>query len=139
MYEPEGVLLSGDSMGIILDPRAPTHPATPPPSVDLAAWYRTLEGWGDLEVRRFGPTHFGLHDCFHERRREALAVLRGLEARVERALAREEDGSEAFGEESWLRLVPYLGRASARSYFDAFSGASDWKGVEFHVRRRVRS
>lgn len=140
LHEPEGVLLTGDSMGIVLHPDGPTHPATPPPSLDLEAWYRTLEGWAGLEVERFGPTHFGLHARFQERRMELLEALRALESRVADALARGQEAvdADAFGRESWTRLTPYLGEARAVRYFETFSGVADWNGVAFYLRRRDR-
>ena len=38
-------------MGIVLHPARPLHAPTPPPSLDFEAWYRTLEGWADLDAR----------------------------------------------------------------------------------------
>ncbi len=143
LVEGEGVLFAGDSLGIILDPELPTHPATPPPGVDLAAWRRTLtDTLAGLGVEAFVPTHFGIHTDMDARRRGLLRVLEALEARVARAMnegaAAEEADRDAFHLESIANLSGPLSRERVERYFSTFSPRSDWDGVRFHLARRDR-
>lgn len=138
--ERHGVLLAGDALGIRLHPEAPSHPATPPPSLDLAAWRRTLtEVLGPVEVDAFGVTHFGLHTDLHARRMELLSRLEELAVRVHRAMeegeAAEEEDAEAFQRETVDSLSAFLPRDRVEQYFRAFSAATDWRGMRFHLVR----
>ncbi|TVP76673.1 MAG: MBL fold metallo-hydrolase [Gemmatimonadales bacterium] len=145
LAERAGILLAGDSLGIILDPEAPTHPATPPPAVDLAAWHHTLEEtYAGLGPDGLALAHFGVLDGERnslDRRREELArVLEEMEARVGRAMAAgpeaEEEDRAAFHAEAVEVAAAHVGTERAERYFQAFSPASDWDGVRFHLARR---
>ncbi len=59
--EVDGVLVAGDALGIILSPESPTHPPTPPPAVDLAAWEDTLDSLERVSPERAVVSHFGMH------------------------------------------------------------------------------
>ncbi|MBT3327689.1 MAG: MBL fold metallo-hydrolase [Gemmatimonadales bacterium] len=133
--ERDGTLFAGDSMGIVLA-GGPTHPATPPPAVDLRAWEGTLEEIGMIGPERFGATHFGMHEGVDVRREQMRSRLAALEARVRVALA-EDDTSDAerFNDEVMEELAPYMGEDRVRRYFDMFSAATDWAGVAFYLKR----
>jgi glyoxylase-like metal-dependent hydrolase (beta-lactamase superfamily II) len=136
--ESGGTLLAGDSLGIILTPDAPSHPPTPPPSVDLAAWQRTLANLLPLGPERIGVAHFGLHEDFH-RRREALAEgLRELAERVGRAIreGRTDEDARAYEEEVRARQATTRSREDVDRYFDVFRAETDYRGVERYVTRR---
>lgn len=134
--ESDGTLFSGDAMGIVLHDEAPTHPPTPPPSVDLRAWERTLEEISVVAPERFGATHFGLHGDVPDRVRQLQEGLAALEKRVRRALA-EGDGQDAerFDREVRDALAPVLGREEVDRYFGMFTAATDWAGVKFYLER----
>lgn len=138
--EREGVLFAGDSLGIVLSPEAPSHPATPPPSVELRAWYDTLEAvLAPVEVDRVGVTHFGLHSDFHRRRAEMRETLEVLALRVHRAMEEgpeaEEADREAFMAETLDRISEGRPREEVERYFTTFSAGSDWEGMRFHLAR----
>lgn len=134
--ETDGTLFSGDSLGIVLAPGAPTHPPTPPPAVDLPAWHRTLEELARVGAERFGAAHFGLHEGVRERARQLDEALEALEARVRRALTEEDDAdAERFEEEVRSGLAPFLGRERVDEYFGTFPAATDWGGVKFYLER----
>lgn len=142
--EAHGVLFAGDSLGIILDPSAPTHPATPPPAVDLAAWRDTLERTlVPVEVEAFAPTHFGLHGDLHRRRGELLQGLQALARRVQAAMAdgpqAEEAAREAFQRETVALQGTFIAPERAEGYFSTFPARADWDGVRFHLARRPES
>jgi glyoxylase-like metal-dependent hydrolase (beta-lactamase superfamily II) len=138
--EGPGVLFAGDSLGIILHPEGPSHSATPPPSLDLAAWRRTLEHTlAPVEVDAFGVTHFGLHDDLHARRTVLLGRLRELTRRVAAAMeqgeAAEEEDRDAFHEETLTLHKEHLADKLVDGYFSTFSARTDWDGVRFHLAR----
>jgi len=134
--ERSGTLFSGDALGIVLG-GGPTHPATPPPAVDLRAWERTLE-----EIRAVGPeraavTHFGIHHDVEQRREQLATRLAALEARVRIALAHDDEEGDAarFDQEVRDELAPHMGLEQVNRYFDMFSAATDWAGVAFYLKR----
>ncbi len=131
LHEAEGLLFAGDALGIVLDREAPVHPATPPPGVDLSAWFATLD-----EIRGVGPeavavTHFGIHADVRARTDELEAGLLALAARVEaaRTAGRAEEDAAAFDREARDRLAEHLPRERVDRYLDVFSAVTDYRGV----------
>lgn len=136
LHEPDGTLLAGDAMGIVLGDGAPTHPPTPPPAVDLRAWERTLDEILAVGPERFGATHFGMHGDVPGRVRQLRERLQDLERRVRAAVAGGDiEDAERYEEEVRLRLAPVRGRDEVDRYFDLFPAATDWAGVRFYVER----
>jgi len=133
--ERDGTFFSGDSLGIVLG-GGPTHPATPPPSVDLRAWERTLEEIGRIGPERAAVTHFGIHEDVEDRRNQLITRLAALETRVRVALETEDEEDAArFDDEVRDELGPFMGREQVNRYFDMFSAATDWAGVAFYLKR----
>ncbi|MGD8321289.1 MAG: MBL fold metallo-hydrolase [Gemmatimonadota bacterium] len=136
LHERDGTLLSGDAMGIVLADDAPTHPPTPPPSVDLRAWQNTLDEIATVGPERFGATHFGLHGEVQARVGQLRERLTELEARVRAAMARGDDeDAERYDREVRDALAPHVGREEVDRYFDMFTAATDWAGVKFYLER----
>jgi glyoxylase-like metal-dependent hydrolase (beta-lactamase superfamily II) len=134
--ERDGTLFSGDSMGIVLHDEVPTHPPTPPPSVDLRAWERTLAEITVVAPERFGATHFGVHGNVPERARQLAERLSAVEARVRRAMAAADlDDADRYDREVRDELAAVLGRERVDGYFGMFSAAMDWAGVRFYLER----
>jgi glyoxylase-like metal-dependent hydrolase (beta-lactamase superfamily II) len=138
--EAKGILFAGDSLGIILAPGAPTHPPTPPPSLDLAAWRHTLDRiLAPVEVDAFGVTHFGLHTGLHTRRRELRERLDALAERVAAAMEAgpdaEAEDRDAFHRETLELLGPHVPGETVERYFEMFSAGTDWDGMRFHLGR----
>lgn len=137
-FPGEERLVAGDALGILLHVDAPTHPATPPPSVDLVAWADTLRRLASMEgVEEVGVSHFGWHPLLRERAAEMLGVLAALAARVRREVATgvEEGAAERFHEEVRARMAFWLPPRQVDRYFEAFSAASDWAGIRFYLER----
>lgn len=137
LEEGDGLLFAGDSLGILLGPEAPVHPPTPPPAVDLLAWFDSL-----AEIRVIGPehaavTHFGIHPRVASRASELREGLLALADRVEEALrrGRAPDDAEAFDRESRDRLAETLPRERIDGYLDVFSAVNDYRGVQRYVER----
>lgn len=133
--ERDGTLFSGDAMGISLS-GGPSYAPTPPPSVNLPDWARTLETIGHIGPERFGATHFGFHEDVEVRRLELQERLVALERRVRQALAEgDEADADRYEGEIVADMVPFMGEDRANRYFQMFSAATDWAGVAFYVQR----
>lgn len=136
MDEREGTFLAGDALGIVLAPGAPSHPPTPPPSVDVQAWRTSLDLIEAIGAERAGVAHFGFHEAVAERAVELRGALDALEQRVGRAI-REDDWSdrEVFASEVSERISEHRDRDEVLRYFEAFSAATDWDGMKFYLDR----
>jgi glyoxylase-like metal-dependent hydrolase (beta-lactamase superfamily II) len=134
--ESDGTLMSGDSLGIVLGEDVPTHPATPPPAVDLAVWPDTLDRIAAIGPERVGVTHFGFHADVADRVAQMRDRLADLTRRVREALDREDtDDAGRYGEEVIEHLSGYADPDRVAKYFRCFSAASDWEGVAFYLKR----
>ncbi len=129
--ETDGTLVAGDALGIILAGAAPVHPPTPPPSVDLEAWLRTLDELAVVGPERAVASHFGLHGDVRGRASELARALVALAGRVEAALAAGDADEDATRYEGEVRagLADHLPRERVDRYFDTFSAATDYAGM----------
>jgi glyoxylase-like metal-dependent hydrolase (beta-lactamase superfamily II) len=59
---PDGTLYAGDVAGVRILPGAYVSPPTPPPDIDLAAWFNSIEEIERRRPRRLALTHFGVAD-----------------------------------------------------------------------------
>lgn len=57
---PDGTLYAGDVAGVRILPGEYVSPPTPPPDIDLAAWFRSIEEIERRRPRRLALTHFGV-------------------------------------------------------------------------------
>ena len=71
--EASGTMYCGDAAGVRIQPSRFVLPPTPPPDVDVDAWYATLEEMEARNPGRLALIHFGVADDVHEH----LAALRG--------------------------------------------------------------
>ena len=125
-------------MGIILAAGAPTHPPTPPPSLDLASWEKTLRTLRGVEADRVAVAHFGIHEDVGARAEELRDRLAELRDRVRRAMDEGDEGdAERYEEEVRERQGRHVPGDLAERYFTVFKSATDWRGVEFHLEREA--
>ncbi len=59
-YFDGSTLYAGDAVGVRIQPHRSVLPPTPPPDVDVEAWYRTLEAIERRAPERLALTHFGV-------------------------------------------------------------------------------
>lgn len=139
LHEGEGVLLGGDTLGVILDARAPVHPPTPAPGVDAAAWQETLEQLRVYDPDRFAVAHSGIYGDFEARRQELARALAEVEQRVGASTPADDPGhAEAYEAEVRARQAAVVGWERADRYFDVFQAANDWAGMRLYLRRLER-
>ncbi|MGZ8782591.1 MAG: MBL fold metallo-hydrolase [Gaiellaceae bacterium] len=62
VYFDGSTLYAGDAAGVRIQPGRSVLPPTPPPDVDVEAWYRTIEQIERCAPERLALTHFGLAD-----------------------------------------------------------------------------
>ena len=136
-------LYAGDAAGVRILPSRAVLPPTPPPDVDVEAWYRTLEQIERRAPERLALIHFGLVDDVGRH----LAELRGrLDALVERveegatetdfvAAARAELPAEEA--DAYDRAMPFWqSYAGLRRYWDTagvMQGAAPLREREFRL------
>ena len=137
LRESDGLLAAGDSLGIILHPEGPVHPATPAPAINLADWHATLE-----EIRAIGPewgavAHFGVHADVSAKADALGVALKELEDRVRTALSagRAEAEVERYEADVRASFAEFLPSEQVDRYFDVFSGANDWAGARRAVEK----
>jgi glyoxylase-like metal-dependent hydrolase (beta-lactamase superfamily II) len=145
LNEGDGTVFTGDALGIVLAPAAPTHTPTPPPAVDLAQWRRTLVALRGLGAERAAVAHFGLHPDVAARTHQLQDALDRLEARVRKALAAHDGGSRAeqdaraFHEEAQAALARVAPADWAERVFAVFRPDNDWRGVQRWVETSARN
>jgi glyoxylase-like metal-dependent hydrolase (beta-lactamase superfamily II) len=137
LCESDGTLVAGDALGIIVAEDGPVHPPTPPPTLDLAAWLRTLREVQAVGPERAGVSHFGLHRDPVARADDLTRALTELAERVEGALARgaEEEDAAAFHAETVERIAPFRDAGEVERYFGVFSAANDYRGAVRYIQR----
>jgi glyoxylase-like metal-dependent hydrolase (beta-lactamase superfamily II) len=58
----DGTLYAGDAAGVRIAPSRLVLPPTPPPDIDVAAWYATLDELERRAPKRLALVHFGVFD-----------------------------------------------------------------------------
>ena len=118
-------LYAGDAAGVRVQPGRSVLPPTPPPDVDVEAWFRTLEEIERRAPERLALVHFGLADDVGRHLTELRERLDTWARRVEDGLDEQEfvaaaerdlpaDEAEAYG-----RAMPFWqSYAGLRRYVD---------------------
>jgi glyoxylase-like metal-dependent hydrolase (beta-lactamase superfamily II) len=125
----DGTLYAGDAAGVRIGPARHVLPASPPPDVDVEAWFRTFEEIERRRPERLALVHFGIAESPSEHlalAREALArwselCEQGLDESTWIEAVRR-DLVEAVGEEEaevWERAGPlWQSYAGLKRYWD---------------------
>ncbi len=140
LAETEGILVAGDVLGVILAPGAPTHPPTPPPSIDVPVWLETLHDLKAIDPDAFGASHFGIHEDFAGRVSEMQTTLSAFRDRVDAALASGDDGDrDAYDREVREAISAFRPKDEVDRCFDVFRPTSDWDGMRLFLERAARA
>jgi glyoxylase-like metal-dependent hydrolase (beta-lactamase superfamily II) len=110
----DGTLYAGDAAGVRIVPARHVLPVSPPPDVDVEAWFRTLEEIERRQPERLALIHFGVADSPSEHLalvREELAKWAERGERMDDAdwvAAARRDLEAAVGDEAdlWERAAP---------------------------------
>jgi glyoxylase-like metal-dependent hydrolase (beta-lactamase superfamily II) len=128
-HQSSGWVFPGDTCGVRLPAGDLILPPTPPPDIDLEAWYASLDTIGAWEPERLAITHFGDYGDVTEhldRLRAGLAHWSELAARVDRetyAAALRAAAAEAYDEDD------------ARSFVQAMPPDDQWLGLDRYLQR----
>jgi glyoxylase-like metal-dependent hydrolase (beta-lactamase superfamily II) len=91
-------LFAGDAAGVRIQPSKAVLPPTPPPDVDVEAWYRTLEEIERHAPERLALIHFGVADDVSRHLTELRERLDVWAGRVKEGLSEEEFVAAAVGD-----------------------------------------
>jgi glyoxylase-like metal-dependent hydrolase (beta-lactamase superfamily II) len=127
----DGTLYAGDAAGVRIIPGRHVIPASPPPDIDVEAWYRTLD-----EIERRAPERLALiHFAVAEDVADHLATTRSQIAlwteRVGSGMSRDE--FVALGR---AELLAEDGPVASDAYEKGSSFSQSWEGLERYWRKR---
>ncbi|HJV29968.1 MAG TPA: MBL fold metallo-hydrolase, partial [Gaiellaceae bacterium] len=86
----DGTLYAGDAAGVRIAPSRLVMPPTPPPDVDVPAWYATLDELERRAPERLALVHFGVFDDIERHLGELHSRLRDWEQLVEDGATQDE-------------------------------------------------
>ena len=89
-YFDGSTLYAGDAAGVRIQPSRSVLPPTPPPDIDVEAWYRTLEQIERRAPERLALIHFGLADDIGRHLAELRGRLDTWATRVEEGMTESE-------------------------------------------------
>ncbi|HKP19704.1 MAG TPA: MBL fold metallo-hydrolase [Gaiellaceae bacterium] len=124
----DGTLYAGDAAGVRIQPGRHVMPVSPPPDIDVEAWYHTFEEIERRQPERLALTHFGVAASPSEHLAMARAELASWSDRAERGLDEEtwvgaarRDLETAVGADAghWERAAPlWQSYAGMKRYWD---------------------
>ena len=124
-YFDGSTLYAGDAAGVRIQPSPSVLPPTPPPDVDVEAWYRTFEEIERRAPERLALIHFGYADDVARHLGELRARLDTWSKRVEAGASEEEFVAAARGDlppdeaDAYDRAMPFWqSYAGLRRYWD---------------------
>ncbi len=124
-YFDGSTLYAGDAAGVRIQPSRSVLPPTPPPDVDVEAWYRTLEQIERRAPERLALIHFGLADDVSRHLAELRERLDTWTKRVEEGATEQEFVAAAKAElppeeaDGYDRAMPFWqSYAGLKRYWD---------------------
>lgn len=98
VYFDGSTLYAGDAAGVRIQPGRTVLPPTPPPDVDVEAWYRTIEQIERLAPERLALIHFGVAEDVGRHLAELRERLDVWARRVEEGASEQEFVAAARGD-----------------------------------------
>jgi glyoxylase-like metal-dependent hydrolase (beta-lactamase superfamily II) len=124
----DGTLYAGDAAGVRVQPGRHVLPVSPPPDVDVEAWFHTFEEIERRQPERLALIHFGVAESPAEHLALVRAALTRWSRRCEQGLdeqawvaAARRDLRDAVGDDAevWERAAPlWQSYAGMRRYWD---------------------
>jgi len=130
-YFDGSTLFAGDAAGVRIQPSSAVLPPTPPPDVDVEAWYRTLEEIERHAPERLALIHFGVADDVSRHLAELRRRLDLWARRVEEGTTEEEFVAAAVADlppedaPSYERAMPiWQSYQGLKRYWDTRAGST---------------
>ncbi len=130
--DADGTLLAGDATGVRIQPGRHVCPVSPPPDVDVEAWYRTLDEIERRAPERLALIHFGVVDDPAEHLLRLREELGRWAERVRGGMTEEQ--FVAAGRRDLLEAA----EAEAPCYERAAPFTHSWLGLRRYWDRRER-
>lgn len=130
-YLYDGTAFVGDVGGVRIPPSGLTIPPTPPPDIDVEAWYASLELIAAWRPERLAMTHFG-------EARDVAGQLEAVRSRLEEwaELVRRAD-RETFLEHLAQEVQSGADPETGRAYTQAAPPGQLYAGLERYWRKRA--
>ena len=129
---PDGTLYAGDAAGVRIQPARYVLPVSPPPDVDVEAWFRTFEEIERRQPERLALIHFGVAESPSEH----LALVR---AELERWASREDLDQDAWIAAAREPLVAAVGEDEAGHWERAAPLWQSYVGMRRYWDKRAQS
>lgn len=126
----DGTLLAGDAAGVRIVPSDYVIPPTPPPDIDVEAWYATIDGIERRDPARLALSHFGVVDDVARHLGDLRARLGEWAERVRTGMGEEEFAEAAFGE---------LSTADRELFAHAIPPWQSYLGLKRYWEKRLES
>jgi glyoxylase-like metal-dependent hydrolase (beta-lactamase superfamily II) len=133
LHEASGTAFTGDVAGVRIG-TGPVFPPTPPPDIDLEAWWASLDAIEAWRPRALAVTHFG---AFSDVDAQIAAMRTGLDRWG--ALARETD-AESYAAAVGAYIAEHVDDASTlAAYTQANPPETLWAGLHRYWEKRLPS
>ena len=129
--EASGTMYCGDAAGVRIPPSRFVLPPTPPPDVDVDAWYATLDEVEARKPRRLALIHFGVADDVHD---HVAALRRRLGEWAERVASQSE---EQFVATARAELAANVGPDDQPTYEHAMPFWQSYAGLRRYWDKRA--
>jgi glyoxylase-like metal-dependent hydrolase (beta-lactamase superfamily II) len=126
LHEDSGWAFTGDVAGVRIDRDLPIVPPTPPPDIDVEAWFESIDRVAAWEPAALALTHFGAYDDVDH---HLDAIREALRLQAEWARDLDEQAFLARRRE-WTAGAPAL-------YEQAAPSEQMWLGLERYWRKKA--
>jgi glyoxylase-like metal-dependent hydrolase (beta-lactamase superfamily II) len=127
LHEPSGYAFTGDVTGVRIGEGQVLAP-TPPPDIDLRAWWSSLEQIDAWRPRRLALTHFGSH-------RDVERHLASLREQLHLAPELAAQGEQAFTHAVRARIAASGDGDTVAAYEQAMPAAQSYDGLQRALSR----
>jgi glyoxylase-like metal-dependent hydrolase (beta-lactamase superfamily II) len=122
----DGTLYAGDAAGVRIAPSRLVMPPTPPPDVDVPAWYATLDELERRTPKRLALVHFGVFEDVGRHLSELRGRLRTWEQLVEDGATQDEFVERAYAELGELDDDDLQAVERAMPMWQSYAGLKRW-------------
>jgi glyoxylase-like metal-dependent hydrolase (beta-lactamase superfamily II) len=132
--DSDGTLYAGDAAGVRIIPGRHVIPASPPPDIDVEAWYRTLDEIERRAPGRLALIHFGLAEDVPQHLERTRSQIALWAERVRAGMSQDE-----FVRTGRQELHADDGPDASDTYEKGSSFSQSWEGLERYWRKRAEA